>query len=85
MNENKMTTEELAKELEMLINKKAAILTRREDSYEEKYEYLECMLLDMVQAAKELKEDMDKNELKVSAIEAEGYLRFALSVECLLD
>ena len=75
--------EELAKELERLVNLRASILVEEEGSYKDKYEYIKCMLLEMVQNAKSLKEDMDKNELKVSAIEAEGYLRFALSVESL--
>ena len=74
----------LITELESLITRKAKELAANEHSHKGKYEYLVVMLLDMIQEAKSLKEDMDMNKLQVSSIEAEGYLRFALSVEVLL-
>ncbi len=74
----------LQEELERLINKRAQKLIKIEDSYKDKYEYLECMLHGMVQEAKELRDDMEANKLTASTIEAEGYLRFAISVETLL-
>ena len=74
----------LQEELERLIHRKAQELSRGENEFKDKYEYLEAMLLDMIQEAKSLKEDMVENKLTVSTIEAEGYLRFALSVEGLI-
>ena len=76
--------DDLQEELEQLITKKAKQLIKVENEFKEKYEYLEAMLMDMVQEAKLLKEDMDTNKLTASGIEAEGYLRFALSVESLI-
>ena len=76
--------DDLQKELERLISIKAKELIKGENEFKGKYEYLEAMLLDMIQEAKLLKEDMDTNKLTASGIEAEGYLRFAVSVESLI-
>jgi len=74
----------LQQELEQLIHAKAQQLINDEDTYKYMYEHLEYSLLDLIEDAKYLKEDMEKHNLTVSAIESEGYLRFALSVESLL-
>lgn len=74
----------LVRELEQLINSRALALSENGNKLKDRYEYLECMLMSMIEEAKHLKEDMEAHSLTASSIEAEGYLRFALSVEALL-
>jgi len=77
--------ENLQKELVGLINQKARDLVKEEAVYKDKYEDLESDLLTMITEAKQLRKDMVKHKLTASAIESEGYLRFALYVENLLQ
>jgi hypothetical protein len=75
----------LLKELEQLIEYRARDLVSELPNDKEKYEDLESDLRSMIEDAKSFKEDMDKHNLTFSAIESEGYLRFALNVENLLN
>ena len=75
---------DLTEELEGIIERKAKELINENTEALESYDYLRESLEGMITEAKDLKADMDNNNLTASGIEAEGYLRFALNVEALL-
>lgn len=77
--------QEMSELLESIVNTRAAELVKDDLVYKDQYEYLKCMLEDMIIEAVELKSDMDINQLTASGIEAEGFLRFALNVKALLQ
>lgn len=79
------TTENITKEIERLIDTKAKRLVENDLIYKEKYEDLEYSLRALIQDAEHLKDDMTKNGLTFSSVEAEGYFRFALGVKSLLE
>jgi hypothetical protein len=77
--------EKLIEEFERLVARKAAEITKKEELFKEKYEHLESMLRGCIDDAKVIHAEMRENNLTAGAIEAEGFLRFALNVESMLD
>ena len=53
--------------------------------YRHRYETLDRQLREVLEESKELKTEWTEHGLAFSAVEAEGYLRCALTIECLLD
>ncbi|AUR85926.1 coil containing protein [Vibrio phage 1.081.O._10N.286.52.C2] len=75
----------IVKEIERMVAVRAERMVSGDLKYQEKYEDLTSMLRELIQDAELLKKEMDENHLTFSAIEAEGYMRFALAVKCLLE
>lgn len=79
-----MIDDSLVSALERLVYKRAADPVREDVKYKGKFQELIADLEATIQVAKRYKQDMDEHELTFSAIEAEGYLRFALELEYLV-
>ncbi len=78
------TLRELTADLKYLIKKHAEESLGKEDSPKNTLEAVTWQLKSLVNEAKRNKEDFKKNNLSINTIEAEGFLRCALSVEAIL-
>jgi hypothetical protein len=74
-------SENLQHSLELMVDQSARDMVQGDLKYKEMYEDLESMLRQLISDAKELKEDFKENNLTVSMIESEGFLRCGIIVE----
>ena len=79
------TVNEIAKDLKRLIDDAVASATCNDETYKEKFERLKWEILETKERAIALHADMQQNGLTVGTIEAEGYLRCAITIANLIE
>lgn len=76
-----MEIEEISNKLQKIILEAVISAVRKHgNNWKEKYELLTDELRRMREDAEALRDDMNENELTVGSIEAEGFLRCAITV-----
>ena len=81
-----MDLPEIAGKLQMIINEAQREAVKEHGAaWKEKYEWLVSDLREMKAEAKDLSEDMKNNGLTFGTVEAEGYLRCAITLCNIVD